>query len=370
MQLDEEILRVWEELFLPGVSGPAYTLAEFVFLVFGLELGPGLVPVHVDNHHIHRDAVGLEGSGEVHKLIIRVLPVTAPPVAEGVFRRERNAAGHLHKVAEGGGVVVSVSEEIQVFRLLVLTADNPSVPVFFDFFIDRAAAFIDHGPAGAGDNSLLERVIMGRMLHHVEAPAAIQGPGCAEKVPGVRVTVVPTGLFACEFEGYCQGLWGEFASAIVQSEVFCLDYHAFALLLYGILRDRKAAVDNSQGGPVFEAGVRRPLHPYHSGSEDGETGIAADYYSLRICKRIRGIRVCKEACRDTKQQKRYGRKFSHMKDCYQLSQVLPNPLHPGSVDGVAPVVPVAWLRLVVVAPRRCPQGHITLSASGVVGVEG
>ena len=112
MQLGEEILRVREEFFLPGETCPANPLAEFVLLILGLELGPGLVPVHIDNHHIHRDIVGFEGFRKVKQLVIGVFPIAAPPVAECVFRRERNASGYLCEVTESRCVVVTVTEEV------------------------------------------------------------------------------------------------------------------------------------------------------------------------------------------------------------------------------------------------------------------
>ena len=108
VQFLQKVGRIREQLLLPCIARPADTLAEFVQARFPsrfarrcgrLEFGPGLVPVHVDDHHIYRNAEVLEMSGQVDEFEIGILPISAPPVAKGVFWRERYPSRNLREVA-------------------------------------------------------------------------------------------------------------------------------------------------------------------------------------------------------------------------------------------------------------------------------
>ena len=147
--LAQELLRIREELFLPAVAGPAYPLSELVLRRILGHKGKGLVPVHVYHHHVDRNVVGAYFPGQIDELEIRILPIAAPPVAEHIFRRKRNAAGYFRKVGERRLVVVSVCEYVKVLPVCAVAAGNPVVPVGIHGLEEMSRALVHYRPAVA-----------------------------------------------------------------------------------------------------------------------------------------------------------------------------------------------------------------------------
>ncbi len=55
VDVGEELLRIREELLLPGVARPAYALSELVLAGILPGEAVSLVPVHIDDHNVDRD---------------------------------------------------------------------------------------------------------------------------------------------------------------------------------------------------------------------------------------------------------------------------------------------------------------------------
>ena len=64
--------------------------------------------------HIERRVVLAEAADDLIDLLIAVGPVARPPRAEGEARRQRNAPGDAHIIAERLAIVVAVAEEVPV----------------------------------------------------------------------------------------------------------------------------------------------------------------------------------------------------------------------------------------------------------------
>ena len=60
--------RIREKFLLPGVACPSDSLAEFIFRRVASAESPCLVPVHVQNHYVDRNAKGPDFLAEAYKL--------------------------------------------------------------------------------------------------------------------------------------------------------------------------------------------------------------------------------------------------------------------------------------------------------------
>ena len=145
----QAVRRVREQLLLPSVAGPSDALAILVFWGIAPSERPCLVPVHIQNHDIYRDAQGAYFLAESHKLEVRVLPESAPPVSERVFRRKRNLSADLHEILDCSLVVVSICENVEVFPLNAVPACHPVLPVSVLRNENLSVGFVDDGPAVA-----------------------------------------------------------------------------------------------------------------------------------------------------------------------------------------------------------------------------
>ena len=84
VEILEESLVVGEESFVPVPACPAST-----------SLRTDGVPVHIDDEHVEGQVELLEIADKVAEILIAVTPVAAPPVAEGVARRQGHLASEL-----------------------------------------------------------------------------------------------------------------------------------------------------------------------------------------------------------------------------------------------------------------------------------
>ena len=140
-------------------------MARLVLFAARLELLAAEMPVHVDDEHIEGNIVLVEAADDLLDLLVGVGPVARPPRAEGETRRQRNAARDAHVIAKRLAVVVAVAEEVPVLAvargalhdpgpgavLAVLEAEVGGVE-------ERTRGVVDHGPAGAGDEALFDRL--------------------------------------------------------------------------------------------------------------------------------------------------------------------------------------------------------------------
>ena len=98
MKILQAVGRIREKFLLPGVASPADPLTKLVLRCFVPPKRPGLVPIHIQNHHVDRDVQRADLLSKPHELEVRILPETAPPVAKGIFRRHRNTTSDSGEV--------------------------------------------------------------------------------------------------------------------------------------------------------------------------------------------------------------------------------------------------------------------------------
>ena len=147
VEVVQEAFRVREEFTVPTVSGPSPALAKGIVSKALLHFLIGVMPVHIHYHHIHGDTALAHLPAKVQKFLIRENPVSAPPIAKGVFRRHRNAPCNLYKVSKGGGIVVPVSKYVPVNAVSLLTSGNPVLPGRFHRLKQVPCALIHNGPS-------------------------------------------------------------------------------------------------------------------------------------------------------------------------------------------------------------------------------
>ena len=246
------------------------------------------MPVHIEDHHVNRNAERAHLLSEADELKITVLPVTAPPVSEGVFRREGNLTADLHEIGNGSLVVVSVSEHVEILAFTRLACSDPVFPVGLHRNEDVPVALVDDGPAVAGCHSPVEDVPVGGSV------IAVEGTGGSEQVaavvhsrmPGHRAHALLCGRIRHR-ECHAEIVLVELAvSGICQCQCGCPDGHLPAGFLHCILRHRHLPVHNSQCGPVLELAVLSPFHADETVSEHCEAGISSHYHCLRVCERV------------------------------------------------------------------------------------
>ena len=138
----EELRRIGKERAVPRPAGPSSAVAV------------GVVPVHVDHQHVERDVVGAEILHQRAQLLVRIGPIAAPPIPEGVARRQGHLACKEREVAQGGFVVVSVGEEIPVLSAVVGALFDP-----FPLLVaveEEVVRIVDERPAVGGQQSVLD----------------------------------------------------------------------------------------------------------------------------------------------------------------------------------------------------------------------
>ena len=283
VDLVQEAFRIADEVLVPGIAGPAQAFAVVVAGAAG-GLRPGLVPVHVDDHHVDGQLPLAELPPEGEELLVRIGPVAAPPVAEDVLRGQGNLAGDLREVREGGLVVMSVGEQVPVLHFAFRTRRDPFPPVGVLLHDQVAGAFIDQGPAVAGQDAGLHRVAVVDM---VGTRAAVQGAGRAHEVPGRVHAGFPGAVFPLHPEGDGEVVRRELpAAAVGQLQGARLDADRRPAAGDGEFRDGEVPVHDGEGGVVLEGAVSGPFHPDQAVRQDREAGVAHGHLRLGACDRI------------------------------------------------------------------------------------
>ena len=114
VEVGQQAFGILYQVVVPGIAGPASALAEFVPSEAFVQPLEGVVPVHVDDEDVGGDVPLADFTGYFENLVVGVREVAAPPVAEGVFRRHGDLAGHLDVIADGCQIVVAVGEDVEV----------------------------------------------------------------------------------------------------------------------------------------------------------------------------------------------------------------------------------------------------------------
>ena len=184
------------QILVPGIAGPAEAFSMVVLRTAG-SIGPGLMPFHIDYHYVDGQLALAELAAKGKELFVGIRPITAPPVAKNILGRQRNAAGNLGKVCQGGLVIVAVGKEIQVLNTLFGAYVNPLAPVAVVLDKNMARTLIYDGPSVAGDKPLLHRVAV---IYMVRTVAAVKGARGSHKVRGSVGAWRPNHLFTTKLE--------------------------------------------------------------------------------------------------------------------------------------------------------------------------
>ena len=159
MKILQAVFRVREKFLLPGIASPADPLAKLVLWSLVPPKRPGLVPIHIQNHHIDRDVQRADLLSKPHELEVRILPETAPPVAKGIFRRHRDASPDLGEVGDGSLVVVTVGEQVKVLTISRVTVGDPIFPIGIDRHEYLPVRLVDDRPSVTRGDSLVIRFL-------------------------------------------------------------------------------------------------------------------------------------------------------------------------------------------------------------------
>ena len=266
----QEICGRGEQLLLPGVARPADALSVLVLGGIFLAQAPGLVPVHVDDQHVDRNVDRLEFLHQVDELVVGILPVAAPPIADGVLRGQRRTACDELEVGERLLVVVSVGEEVQILPVARGARFDPLLPFRTVGRQHVARAVVDHRPARARQEALLHR-----FAAQFPAVASVERAGRAHEVLRVLRAGGPDDLAAVEPEDGFQVRGGELlAFGVGQRQGRGGDRQPGFRVADPELGNGGPAVDERQRGAVLEASVGAPLHADQLRGEHREACVA------------------------------------------------------------------------------------------------
>ena len=132
MQESERRLRIREVAAIPRVAAPTDALSRLVAQIRPVADIPRLMPIHLDNAHIHRYSETVHRVHDFAIVGIGIWPETAPPIAERPAWRKRYAPRNLYIVAKATLVVMSVGEhgQIAIFAFLSLRSRrDPLLPI-------------------------------------------------------------------------------------------------------------------------------------------------------------------------------------------------------------------------------------------------
>ena len=254
VQPGHKLRRVGEELFVPGIAGPAAAV---------LRVHVHQVPVHVDDRHREGHLLGFKPlhQGLILRLVVAV--EAAPPVAQSVAGQHRRRAGQVIKIPQAGLVVAAVAEEVEV-DALALPGLHPAVGAD-----QQGAAVVQQAVAApVGQQAVLQ-------LHR--AVGVVQGAGGAPQVAGL-LPIVPHAVVgvALRLDRQGQPAGGELLLVVQQHHPFGDDLEGAVRLEHPKLRHREIPVQNALGGPVLKHAVLAVFQPEQPGRQDGD----AVFFSL------------------------------------------------------------------------------------------
>ena len=123
----QEAGRVGKQLPVPCVACPAAAMGHV-----------GQMPVHVDDRHRQGDFFLGELFHQRQIAFLGIAVKTAPPVAQRPSGQQRGRAGQAVEIPQAGGIIVAVTEEIQVLFRIVPGAKRAVLPQ------NHGAAVVQH----------------------------------------------------------------------------------------------------------------------------------------------------------------------------------------------------------------------------------
>lgn len=254
VQLGEEGRRVGEESPLPGVAGPP-----------GAEprVDVGDVPVHVEHRDRQGDPLGSESVQQREVFVGGVGVVAAPPGAEHPAWHERHRPGEGVVVGEGGPVVATMGEDVEV--------DLGAVPVvqLSVGVDDEGVRVVEDGDAVAGADARLERDPPVGLVEG--AGGAAEGAQRLAVAPGRAVVADPaTG-------GHRQAHRRGWPSVPAQLEPVGADLDTLADPGHLSLDRPQVTPDDHLGGPILEAAGRGILDAHQVRREHRDPPTIPDH---------------------------------------------------------------------------------------------
>ena len=258
----EEFRRVGEERAVPRPARPAAAVAV------------GVVPVHVDHQHVERNVVGPEVLHQRAQLPVRIGPVAAPPVAEGVARRQGHLARKAREILQRGLVVVAVGEEIPVLGAVVGTFFDP-----FPFGIaveQEVSRVVDERPSVGGQQSVLDGHLRALFVVDVGiAVVAVQRAVGALEVARLLLSGLPGEGHGGSFRRADREVRGRERTGILlvaQDHLRRGDLDPGAPL-HAVVRGGIFALDGDERFGVDERPVRSVLHAHGAVGDDREADM-------------------------------------------------------------------------------------------------
>ena len=244
--------------------------------------GPALcVPVHVEDHHVHRNLVALHVVDNLHKLVGSVALILAVPIAQHEERRHRLTTSHTDEVAQGFLILMTIAEEIPVDGILVGRFGHPFDTVGIAFEGEGRATiaalgtwrFVDDTPSCAREDAVLQFGALVVTLLTVERTCR------ALQVQSVILARMPRNVVAVQGEVDTQyfvvGLMAYLATQLVaQLQRTGRDIEVAAPLFGLEFRHGQPPVDDGKGGTVFKLFLLAIFDANHLGCENGEASIA------------------------------------------------------------------------------------------------
>ena len=205
VQLFQERIRVGKQHLVPRVARPPQHLSRLIHRAHRPQLLIAHVPVHVDDQHIQRRVILPEVPHQLVESLVGIRPIPRPPDAERKPRRQRNAPGHAHKIAQRLLVVVPVTEKVPVAvraRLFIRRPlHHPGPLALFALkkpkisrIEQRPCRVVHQHPARARYQPLPYR------LFGLRSPRRIQRPRGAHQIIGIAVARMPHDVLAVNLE--------------------------------------------------------------------------------------------------------------------------------------------------------------------------
>ena len=122
------------------------------------------VPVHIENHHVHRNLIALHVVHNLHELVTGVALVFAVPISQNVERRHRLTASHLCEVTQCFLVLMAVAQEVPVDSIFVDGLCHPGHPIHIAVegkgggavATLRTGRLVNDAPAGTREQTVLQ----------------------------------------------------------------------------------------------------------------------------------------------------------------------------------------------------------------------
>ena len=295
----EKVLGTRDEVAIPAPSRPT-----------------AFVPVHIHNQYVQGNIVRFGIAYDTLEFRLGIGPITAVPVTENIFGRQRHTATHLCVVGKTSLVIMAVTQEIPVGGRLVHRLVPPQETFFIGCEGKSGAAvapgclgtFINDGPTSTRKQSFFQAVPAG------VAPCLVQSAMRAQQVQGVVLAGIPHAGLAVHLKSDAKVVRclvcfpGNGSFLVTQSKMLCPDIQVNSVFLYRIFRHRQTAVHYGKGGAVLKLGSVAVLDAYHPACKHRKTDLSAYHHGCRICQGIPFV-LFHSLYRDRQQAKEQSQNF-------------------------------------------------------------